>query len=110
MSAFVVDASVAAKWWFPEVHYQAAWRLRDPDHDLHAPELFDLERLKRELPAKRISRFTNDAVRARLRARIGWMNQAELREAEAAVLIKLGFFTSISWSDGGPDLPDAKPG
>lgn len=43
MSVFVVDASVAAKWWFPEAHHEAALRLRDPAHDLHAPELFDLE-------------------------------------------------------------------
>lgn len=43
MSVFVVDASVGAKWWFPEPHREAALRLRDPAHDLHAPELFDLE-------------------------------------------------------------------
>ena len=43
VSAFVVDASVGAKWWFPEAHHEAALRLRDPAHDLHAPELFDLE-------------------------------------------------------------------
>lgn len=43
MSTFVVDASVGAKWWFPETHREAALRLRSPEHDLHAPELFDLE-------------------------------------------------------------------
>ena len=43
MSTFVVDASVGAKWWFPETHREAALRLRSPAHDLHAPELFDLE-------------------------------------------------------------------
>ena len=43
MSTFVVDASVGAKWWFPEVHREAALRLRSPVHDLHSPELFDLE-------------------------------------------------------------------
>lgn len=43
MSTFVVDASVGAKWWFPEPHRDAALRLRSPEHDLHAPDLFDLE-------------------------------------------------------------------
>lgn len=43
MSTFVVDASVGAKWWFPEAHREAALRLRSPAHDLHAPALFDLE-------------------------------------------------------------------
>jgi len=39
----VVDASVAAKWWFPEAHHEAALAVRDPANELHAPELFDLE-------------------------------------------------------------------
>jgi predicted nucleic acid-binding protein len=43
VTTFVVDASVGAKWWFPEPHREAALRLRDPEHDLHAPDLFDLE-------------------------------------------------------------------
>jgi predicted nucleic acid-binding protein len=43
VSIFVVDASVGAKWWFPEAHREAALRLRSPAHDLHAPGLFDLE-------------------------------------------------------------------
>jgi predicted nucleic acid-binding protein len=43
VSTFVVDASVGAKWWFPEALRAAALRLREPAHDLHAPELFDLE-------------------------------------------------------------------
>lgn len=43
MSVFVVDASVGAKWWFPEAHREPALRLRDPAHELHAPELFDVE-------------------------------------------------------------------
>ena len=43
MSLFVVDASVGAKWWFPEVHREAALRLRDPAHELHVPNLFDVE-------------------------------------------------------------------
>lgn len=39
MSHFVVDASVAVKWFFPEIHGDAALRLLDDDHDLLAPDL-----------------------------------------------------------------------
>jgi len=43
LSVFVVDASVGAKWWFPEEHHDAAVRLRNPAHELHVPDLFDVE-------------------------------------------------------------------
>ena len=39
MKAFVVDASVAAKWFVPELHWAQANRLLDPEFVLHAPEL-----------------------------------------------------------------------
>ena len=43
MSLYVVDASVAAKWYFSEEHTQAARRVLQQEHELHAPELFLLE-------------------------------------------------------------------
>lgn len=43
MSVFVVDASVAVKWFFPEVHDAAAGRLLDGSHALLAPDLLFLE-------------------------------------------------------------------
>ena len=43
MNACVVDASVAVKWFLPEVHWEAAWRLRDSQTALHAPAFFELE-------------------------------------------------------------------
>ncbi len=43
MSVFVVDASVAAKWFLHEEHHEAARRLRDPRHRLCAPDFFLLE-------------------------------------------------------------------
>jgi len=43
MSLYVVDASVAAKWLFPEEHSIAAERLLDPSHTLCAPALLPLE-------------------------------------------------------------------
>ena len=40
MSLFIVDASVAIKWFMPEVHSDAALRLLAQEHTLHAPDLF----------------------------------------------------------------------
>ncbi|MBX3277517.1 MAG: type II toxin-antitoxin system VapC family toxin [Acidobacteria bacterium] len=36
---YVVDASLAVKWYVPEVHSDAAERLLDPVHELCAPDL-----------------------------------------------------------------------
>ena len=43
MNACVVDASVAVKWFLPEIHWEAAWRLRDSQTVLHVPAFFELE-------------------------------------------------------------------
>jgi len=40
---FVVDSSVAVKWYFPEIHEDAAERLLNPAYHLHVPHLFLLE-------------------------------------------------------------------
>jgi len=39
VNRFVVDASVAIKWWVPEVHSADALRYLDPDVGREAPEL-----------------------------------------------------------------------
>ena len=39
MSIFVVDASVAIKWFFPEIHGDAALGLLEGQHTLHAPDV-----------------------------------------------------------------------
>jgi len=39
MTCYVVDASVAVKWFVPEPHTQAALRFLDGDHQLIAPDL-----------------------------------------------------------------------
>jgi predicted nucleic acid-binding protein len=36
---YVVDASVAVKWYVPEVHSVEAERVLDPANELHAPDL-----------------------------------------------------------------------
>lgn len=40
MSSFVVDASVAVKWVVPEVHSEAARRLRGKNYELLVPDFF----------------------------------------------------------------------
>lgn len=43
MSDYVVDASVAMKWFLPEIYSEAAWRLRNTDDRLHVPAFMTLE-------------------------------------------------------------------
>ena len=43
MSLYVVDASVAAKWFVPELHTEAALCLLDGAHELLAPDLLVAE-------------------------------------------------------------------
>ena len=40
MTEFVVDANVAIKWVVPEIHSEAALRLRNTDHTLLVPDFF----------------------------------------------------------------------
>ena len=39
MSRYVADASIAVKWYVPEVHCEAATRLLDSANELHVPDL-----------------------------------------------------------------------
>jgi predicted nucleic acid-binding protein len=43
MKTFVVDASVAIKWFLPEIHSEAALRLRNANYELHVPKFLHLE-------------------------------------------------------------------
>jgi predicted nucleic acid-binding protein len=43
VSQYVVDASVAVKWFIPEVYSDEAIRLRTQGHTLHVPAFFALE-------------------------------------------------------------------
>ena len=43
MTRFVVDASVAVKWFVPEDDEESALALLDPAHELHAPDLLTPE-------------------------------------------------------------------
>jgi len=54
MSLFVVDASVAVKWLFPEPQRADALRLQRPEAMLHAPDFIQLEVVN--VVAKRLRR------------------------------------------------------
>lgn len=43
MSRVVIDASVAVKWFLPEIHAEAAWRYLDDDFERVAPDLLYAE-------------------------------------------------------------------
>jgi len=43
VTRYVVDASVAIKWFIPETHAEAAARLQDTTYQLHVPAFFVLE-------------------------------------------------------------------
>ncbi len=43
MSGFVIDASVALKWFWAEAHSAEARLLREQGHDLHAPDYILIE-------------------------------------------------------------------
>lgn len=43
MTRYVVDASVAIKWFVPEIHSDAALRARHSGHQLHVPAFMMLE-------------------------------------------------------------------
>lgn len=43
MNVFAVDASVAVKWFIPEIYSEASLRLRSSNYVLHVPELLRLE-------------------------------------------------------------------
>ena len=77
MSLYVVDASVAAKWFLIEVHHQEARRIVDGRNELHAPDLFLVEmdnvlckRLRRgEITAAAAGRIRGGLRRSSVRLR-----------------------------------------
>jgi len=63
MSVYIVDASVAAKWFFDEGHgTQDALRLLSSKHHLHAPDLFLVE--FNNITLKRVRRSETTADQA----------------------------------------------
>ena len=63
MTRFVVDASVAIKWFVREVHAEAAKRLLDPGHELTAPDLIWPEFGNVLWKKRRLGEITADTAR-----------------------------------------------
>jgi len=62
---YVVDASVAMKWFIPETHAEAAGRLQDTTYQLHAPAFFVLELgnvLCKKIRRKELTREEGEAI------------------------------------------------
>lgn len=69
MTLFVVDASVALKWFVSEVHEADAQRVQNPAYQLHVPTLFDVEIgniLWKKIRRGELTRAEADAVLAKL--------------------------------------------
>ncbi len=69
MSVYVVDASVAVKWMFPEPLAAEASRLQSPAHRLHAPAFIEVELanvLWKKLRQELLTRAEADAFIAQL--------------------------------------------
>lgn len=69
MSPYIVDASVAAKWFLPEEFASSARRVLAGTNEMHAPELFRLEMdsiLCRHIRRGQLSVTEGDQIRAAL--------------------------------------------
>ncbi len=62
MSVLVVDASVAAKWFFEEQYADAAQEILDVNYQLHVPDFFRLE--MDSIIAKRLRRGESNSTKA----------------------------------------------
>lgn len=84
MSVYVVDASVATKWFFKEDHREAALRLLGAGDQLHAPDFFLLEMdnvLCKYIRRGGISVSDSDDIRAALQTSdIGYHPFGSLRD------------------------------
>ncbi|SRR5581483_1240579 len=76
MMKVVVDASVAAKWFLPEIHSDAAARLLDPAITLYAPDLI-------------VSEFGNILWKKVRRAEITSVEAGEILHAFGALPLEL---------------------
>jgi len=70
MNLYVVDASVAAKWFFEEIHAEASQQLLEDRYYLHAPDFFLMEidsLLCKRIRRKEINEREGQKIRAALR-------------------------------------------
>jgi predicted nucleic acid-binding protein len=70
LNSYVIDASVAVKWFFEEEHTDAAERILDDANRLHAPDFLLLEAdnvVAKRLRRREIDRRTGNQIRRALR-------------------------------------------
>lgn len=83
MSLYIIDCSVAVKWYVPEAHSQAAVALLDESHELHAPELLLAEFGNTLWKKRRRGELTEAEIRSILQA--FWMVPLEIHPLDALV-------------------------
>jgi len=89
MKVYVVDASVAVKWYLPEVHAEPAARLLAEEYELHAPDLL-------------LPEFGNILWKKFMR---GELSQAEVRSiAKALAVVPLRIHASQPLLEGAVEL------
>lgn len=92
MSLFVVDASVAAKWLFPEEYSENAARLLHPSNRLHAPEFLLLELhsvLSKNVGRKLVLEREQERVLLRIR-------RLPIKLYSTSVLLDHAYFLSVT--------------
>lgn len=96
MMRVVVDASVAVKWFVPEIHSDAAERLLDPSYSLSAPDLIVVEVGNTLWKKVRRGELTPDAASKILNV----LEEIDIELAPSAGLVApaLGFATSLDRS------------
>jgi len=94
VSAWVIDASVAVKWFVPEAESEAAKRYLHPDETLLAPELFLIEFASVTLKKVRLKEITAQEAAALLakllRVRITLAPHSPLVETAARWALAFG--------------------
>jgi len=94
VSAWVIDASVAVKWFVPEAESEAAKRYLRPDETLLAPELFLIEFASVILKKARLKEITEQEAAALLakllRVRITLAPHSPLVETAARWALAFG--------------------
>jgi len=83
VSLYIIDCSVAVKWYVPETHSQAAVALLDESHELHAPELLLAEFGNTLWKKRRRGELTEAEVRSILQA--FWMVPLEIHSLDTLV-------------------------
>ena len=91
MTCYVIDASVALKWFVPEIHSHSAIRLLDPGNELIAPDL-----LIAEIGKALWKKFTrNEISAADAKLVLRYFNSAPITLFPSSLIIEIALNLSI---------------